>query len=516
MDRCSAWLHASPVNGDRAERDDEDRKNRSHGAYYNLPIRKALAVLSIVATACSPATRSASVASHPAAPASSAAPALQRDIDTILADAALARGYWGVLVASLGTNETLYALNARRLFVPASNMKIVTLAAAAQALGWDFTYSTTVRAAGSIADGVLDGDLVVVGSGDPSLVAADGMADRVFADWAAQVKRAGIRAVTGRIVADAAAFNGEPFGAGWMWDDLVDEYSAGIGALQLNEDAVRLSVTPGPAVGSSAAVALTPFPAALTLDNSATTSAAGSEPDVHLRRWPGVSRLQVSGTIPLGHAPIVAGVSVPDATQFFVDALRAALVRNGIDVRQQPTPTPRPPATTLVEYRSPPLSTLAMRLMKTSQNQYAETLFRTVGGRDGVLRALQPWGVAPADLIQRDGSGLSRYDLVTPQAFVTILTHIANDARLRDPFERSLPIAGDLGLTNRMKGTAAEGNARAKTGSMTAVRGLSGYVADADGEPLVFSILANNFEAEPATINQAMDAIVVRLAQFKR
>jgi len=154
--------------------------------------------------------------------------------------------------------------------------------------------------------------------------------------------------------------------------------------------------------------------------------------------------------------------------------------------------------------------------MKVSQNQYAETLYRTIGGRDAVMKVVQPWGVAAPDLIQRDGSGLSRYDLVTPEALVAILTHVARDETLRGPFEASLPVAGSLGLTNRMKGTAAEGNAKAKTGSMTGVRSLSGYVTSANGDPLVFSIIANNFDAEPATINQATDAIVVRLAQLTR
>jgi D-alanyl-D-alanine carboxypeptidase/D-alanyl-D-alanine-endopeptidase (penicillin-binding protein 4) len=423
-----------------------------------------------------------------------------------------------VLVKSLNRGDTLYELNAHKLLVPASNMKIATLAAAAETLGWDYTYTTTFRAAGTIANGVLAGDLIVVGSGDPSLVEADGMADRVFADWASRLKTAGIRTIDGRIVADDRALGDDRFGAGWMWDDLVEDYSAGVGALQLNESAVRVTVSPGPSAGASAAVSVAPFPGALTIDNAVTTVAGGdsSGTGVRARRMPGNARLELSGSIPVGHAPIVIGVSVDNPTQFFVDALRAALIHNGLDVRQSRIPNPESRTTTLFAYKSPPLSTLAVRLMKISQNQYAETLFRTLGGRDAVLRTLQPWGVQPADLIQRDGSGLSRYDLVTPDALVTILTHVANDPKLRAPFDASLPVAGDLGLTNRMKGTAAEGNARAKTGSMTGVRSLSGYVTAAGGERLVFAIIANNFDAAPAAVNAATDAIVVKLAEFKR
>jgi len=166
--------------------------------------------------------------------------------------------------------------------------------------------------------------------------------------------------------------------------------------------------------------------------------------------------------------------------------------------------------------------------MKVSQNQYAETLLKSVSAAPGVvptaaagwraaLTIFERWGVPAGSLIQRDGSGLTRYDFVTPEAIVDILTHVDRDARLRGPFEASLPIAGRDGtLANRMKGTAAEGNVRAKTGSMTAVRGTSGFVTSADGEPLVFCILANNYDAPASTITAAEDAIIVRLAQFRR
>jgi D-alanyl-D-alanine carboxypeptidase/D-alanyl-D-alanine-endopeptidase (penicillin-binding protein 4) len=244
--------------------------------------------------------------------------------------------------------------------------------------------------------------------------------------------------------------------------------------------------------------------------------------------------LELRGTIALGATPAALLVSVDNPTQFFVNALRAALIANGIDVRGSAVDIddvrdpPATRATPVVSYQSAPLSTLAIRLMKVSQNQYAETLLKTVGAAPGVVPAaaagwraaqaiFERWGVAPDALIQRDGSGLTRYDFVTPDALVTILTHVARDPRLKDPFEASLPVAGRDGtLANRMKGTPAEGNARAKTGSMTAVRGTSGYVTAADGEPLVFAILVNNYDAPGATIAAAEDAIIVRLAQFHR
>jgi serine-type D-Ala-D-Ala carboxypeptidase/endopeptidase (penicillin-binding protein 4) len=474
---------------------------------------------------------------HPAPPARPAPPtldALRRDIDALLAQPLLARGYWGVLVKSLKTDETLYALNAGKLMLPASNMKIVTLAAAAEKLGWDYTYETRVVTTGAVNDGVLNGDLVVVGSGDPSLVAADGMADRVFGDWTQRLKQRGIRTINGRVVGDDNGFEKETLGFGWMWDDLPDDYSAGVGALQFNESAVRVMVMPGPAAGDAAGISVTPGGSGLRIVSAVTTAAAGGSASISTRRLPGSMTLELRGSIPAGAAASALNVSIDNPTQFFVSALRTALIANGIDVRgpavdvDDVSDAPAiERATVIVSYRSPPLSTLAMRLMKISQNQYAETLLKTVGAAPGVVPTtaagrsaaqaiFERWGVKADALIQRDGSGLSRYDLVTPEALVTILTHIDRDPRLKEPFQTSLPIGGGEGLASRMKGTPAEGNVRAKTGSMTGVRGLSGYVTAADGEPLVFSILANNFEIPATSVNQTTDAIVIRLASFRR
>jgi len=499
------------------------------------------AVAALVATAaCHPSPTTVrlkpdtTVTGRPDATTARSVDALRRDIDAALAQPSLARGYWGVLVKSLKTDETLYALNAGKLMLPASNMKIVTLAAAAEKLGWDFTYETTVLAAGPISNGVLDGDLVVVGSGDPSLVAADGMADRVFGDWAQQLKQRGVRTVSGRVVGDDNGFEKETLGFGWMWDDLPDDYSAGVGALQYNESAVRVTIAPGPAAGDAAGISIVPGGSGLTIVSAVGTAAAGGSASMSTRRLPGSMKLELRGSIPVDAAPSALNVSVDNPTQFFVSALRTALIANGIDVRGPAVDVDEvgdapaaSRATALISYRSPPLSTLAMRLMKISQNQYAETLLKTVGAAPGVIPAaaagrgaaqaiFERWGVKADALIQRDGSGLSRYDLVTPEALVTILTHVDRDPRLKEPFERSLPIAGGEGLSSRMKGTPAEGNVRAKTGSMTGVRGLSGYVTAADGEPLVFSILANNFEIPAASVNQTTDAIVIRLASFRR
>jgi D-alanyl-D-alanine carboxypeptidase/D-alanyl-D-alanine-endopeptidase (penicillin-binding protein 4) len=155
--------------------------------------------------------------------------------------------------------------------------------------------------------------------------------------------------------------------------------------------------------------------------------------------------------------------------------------------------------------------------MKLSQNLYAETFLAAAGGPPAVREELSRWGIEEGSVVVADGSGLSRYNIATAEAFVAILTHVYRDERLRGPYETSLPIAGRDGtLANRMKRTAAEGNARAKTGAFANARGLAGYVRTADGEPLVFSIMANNFGTTAEVIERAADAIVVKLAEFSR
>jgi D-alanyl-D-alanine carboxypeptidase/D-alanyl-D-alanine-endopeptidase (penicillin-binding protein 4) len=476
------------------------------------------------------ACRSAAPSARPAAPARSAASSIRKDIDAILAQPALARGYWGVLVKSLKSGETVYALNAQKLMMPASNMKIVTLAASADRLGWDYTYTTRFFIVGRIEDGVLDGDVVVVGTGDPSFGTGDGSAGRAFDACAERLKALGVRTILGRVIGDDNAFDDEGLGFGWSWDDLPDDYAAGVSALQFNENSVRVTVTPGSAAGDVAAVTVDLPDNGLTIDNQLRTT-VDSIVSIEARRLPGSPRLELRGSIPIRSAPATRVVSVDNPTLFLAKALRNGLIERGIDVRagavdidDLPDAPLRDHAVELAAHRSPPLSTLAVRLMKASQNLYAETLLKTIGAAGGTptgpaarmlaQSALQGWGVPPEFLILRDGSGLSRYDYVTPETLVTILAHVAADDRLRGPFETALPVAGRDGtLATRMKGTPAEGNVRAKTGSMANVRALSGYATTTAGEPLAFSIIANNFDATPTIVTDAIDAIVVRLVQ---
>jgi D-alanyl-D-alanine carboxypeptidase/D-alanyl-D-alanine-endopeptidase (penicillin-binding protein 4) len=470
------------------------------------------------------------------APAPSLAVAqLQAELDKMFTAPAFDRMLWGIQVQSLTTGEILYQLNPTKLVMPASNMKIVTLAAAAERLGWDYTFETSLVASGPIEHGVLQGDLVVVGSGDPTINGRSGGPTAVFEDWAARLHEAGITAIDGRVVADDRTFEDETLGAGWSWDYLVYGYAAPVTAIQYNENVAEVVIGPGTAVGARAAISLRPEGSGLAVENHVTTAAPGGTPTIELRRMAGSDRIEASGAIPLGAVETTRTVAVDNPARFFAQALRSVIVKSGIRVRDVgvgirnlETVPDLSVSRTLVSRRSAPLSDIAKVLMKVSQNLYAETLLKTLGveagagtveaGEKVVQEVLDAWGIEPGSYVLVDGSGLSRYNYVTAEMLVRILRHLYADSRHRGPFIEALPTGGVEGgtLARRFRGTRAAGNVHAKTGSIANVRALSGFVETVDGEPLVFSVIANNFTQPQATIDAATDLAIERLANFTR
>jgi serine-type D-Ala-D-Ala carboxypeptidase/endopeptidase (penicillin-binding protein 4) len=483
--------------------------------FRNNSLRLAFGVCALVALVPEHGRAGQSVSNNPPLQ-------LQQSLDAAIAQPALEHATWGIVVRSLVNGETLYSLNPHRLLMPASNMKIVTLAAAAERLGWNFSYETRLVAVGTIDRGVLTGDLVVVGGGDPNLDDWDGNAPRLFASWAKTLKASGISIVNGRIVGDDNFIEDNWLGFGWQWDDLDQGFASGIAALIFNENTVKVTIAPGPEESAPARVTLGSESSGLTIRNSTRTSASSVPSSLETRRLAGSRVLEVRGTLPLGGGARTINAAVFNPTLYYVSALRAALIANGIEVRGEAvdiddtSPLPVDSGRLILSYYSPALPVLATTMMKLSQNLFAESLMYSTGA-DAARTIFEGWGIPKEELLIADGSGLSRYNLVTPEAMATILTHVARSDRLREGFLASLPIAGrDGSLENRMKGTPAEGNARAKTGSFTNARALSGYVRSADGELLAFTIIANNYNVPAALIDQTTDSIVVRLAQFKR
>jgi serine-type D-Ala-D-Ala carboxypeptidase/endopeptidase (penicillin-binding protein 4) len=462
---------------------------------------------------------------------------LQDDLARVFHAPLMDRGAWGIDIRSVDRGERLYELNAGKLMMPASNMKILTLAAAAEAFGWDHRFTTTLETSGTVSGGVLHGDLVARSNGDPSINTHDGRGELVLDEWARALQAAGISSIDGRVVGDDQAFDDEGIGAGWSWDYLQYDYAAPIGALEFNESVAPLSVSPGSASGDAAIVQLTPGHG-FSILNHAVTGPAGSENTIDFRRHLERPVLEVTGSTPAGSASFNRDVAVVNPTVYFAQCLKDGLGARGIavsgeavdldDIALETLGREMAERRVLVSTRSPTLLEIGTVLMKVSQNLYAETLLKALGAARGGLgtaeggklaarRTLEAWGVPPDAYVMADGSGLSRYDYVTAGALATILEHLYKDPRHRDAFMSTLAIAGQDGtMATRLKGTRAAGNAAAKTGSISNVRSLSGYVKTRDGEMIAFSILANGFVIPSATVNRIADLGVEILSNFTR
>lgn len=494
----------------------------------------ALVVVTISA-GCAPKTKPAAGPPPPVTP-KRGVKALQSDLSSYYRAPAFQNAVWGVLVRSLKTGETLYSLNPGTLLMPASNMKVVTMAAAAERLGWDYTFATTVIATGPVEGGVVKGDLVVVGSGDPSLGGRPTEGPSVVERWADQIRAKGITRIEGRIIGHDNVFDDGGLGQGWAWDNLAYGYSTPTSGLAFNENVVRLSFAPGPMPGAPVTVTAKPEGSGFLVEAAVATAPQGGDTDISVTRQPGSRQLGVTGLVPVGRTDVTQDVSVENPTEFMAGAFRQALISRGIDVAGAAIDAdalPAPPEVrsgeTLVSYTSPALSEIGKVLLKVSQNLYADTLLKVIGrladggpattreGRRVLRDVLEGWGIAPDQYIQADGSGLSRYNYLTANVLVAVLTRMHANERLRAAFTDGLPIAGvDGTISGRMKDTKAQGNARAKTGSIANARALSGYVTSADGEPLVFSMIVNNFNAPATQANAIIDRAVVRLADFRR
>ena len=471
---------------------------------------------------------------------------LQRTLTRLFSDVSTPAAIWGVQVRSPDRDETLYSLNHRTLFIPASTTKLVTLAAAASGLGWDFRFETQLLADGSVNDGVLDGDLVVKGTGDPTIggrgMSSDYNPVNLFTDWAKTIKAAGIHRISGRVVGDdraiddGATWPGSRLGDGWSWNDLAFGFAAPSGALTFHENVADLVIEPGTAAQRPAMARIEQSESGLDLVSYVVTGSSDSDVVLRLLRLPGQSTLELRGSIPLGSDPLRRQVSVDDPTLFFLRTLRQTLIREGIevdgdaididDVDLGTATEPREPGYVLSRHLSPPLSELAIDMMKRSQNLFAETIFRTLGSQTGtgtveasrntIGTLLSAWAIGSDQFIIADGSGLSRYNHLTPAALVTVLEQMRSGHQSA-AFEAALPVAGRDGtLAGRMGGTAAEGNARAKTGTMSNVSALAGLVDTEDGETLVFAIMANNYRVSSNDINRIIDQAVEQLANFTR
>ncbi len=448
---------------------------------------------------------------------------LTRRLDRLVTDPALSRAHVGLYVQVAETGEVLFDRSGEKRFTAASTAKLLTGAVALRRLGPGFRWRTRVVARGPIESGVLRGSLHVIGDGDPTLAMDD------LGRWARALREAGIRRIQGDVVADDRAFPPPIWGRGWMWDELHLGWAAGVTGLQLADASITAWLRPGSAVGEPATI--TPPSSALPVDVDVETGPPGSELllDYLPGATPGGGR--ITGWIPLGRDRARLSFAPRHPTEHLLSHFSRVLDEAGVEVGgrlvRREGEGPPTDGSWSATFRSDSLGAVLPVILRTSDNQGAEALLRTLGrvaGDGGSAReglevlegTLSGWGVEPGAVRLADGSGLSRYDEVAPAALVRVLRTMWQSPH-HGLFRHSLPAPGEWGtLRYRLDGTPASDVLRAKTGSLSSVRGLAGYVEDGDGETLIFALLIQGYDAPGGTATALRDLLVEQLSLFHR
>jgi len=426
------------------------------------------------------------------------------------------RARWGILIEPLSptTNRPLYNREGDRYFIPASNAKLLTTAAALRQLGSEFRIRTSIYQTSASS-------LRVVGRGDPSLT------DVRLRDLAQQLKRQGVRNVQ-RLVVDDGYFQGDTLNLTWDWEDVQSDYGAAVNSLILNQNAVELTLSPQQ-VGQPLRVSWADEIAAKQwrLDNNSLTAKAATPDSLAITAVLGQPLLQIKGQLGVDAEPEIIGLPVLNPGEYFLQHFRNVLVAEGISVERATLESNRgvAGAQELAKMESPPLATLLVETNQESNNLYAEVLLRSLGtgasrdstelGLKKLKETLTALGVDPQSYSLADGSGLSRQNLVSPEAIAQTLKRMAQTPQATI-YRASLPTAGANGtLGRRFLNTAAQGNLQAKTGTLTGVSALSGYLDVPGYQPLVFSIMVNQSDQSPTTQRQAIDEIVLLLTRLR-
>jgi serine-type D-Ala-D-Ala carboxypeptidase/endopeptidase (penicillin-binding protein 4) len=492
----------------------------------------------------------------------------------------LARGFWGIEVVSLSsdktTSKTLYSQNADKLFTPASNTKLFTTAAALALIGPDYKFRTTVETTGMLDRyGRLNGDLVLVGHGDPNLSGRELPYDlrtqrnddpiQALEALADALVQKGVKFIDGDIVADDSYFAFERYGEGWSQDDLVWADGAPVSALTINDNVVFVNILPADRPGEKAFVSVKPFADYYRLDNRIITTPAGTGRKFFVNREPGSTVLTLWGNMPLDDAGANEALAIEDPAEFAAGLFRQLLEKRGIviyghdrtrhtelatlstfsvttlaparggrvndkdkdndrdnDGQARSLKTDQP--ITLASYESKPLLQDVRVINKVSQNLHAEILLRLLGRERGnagtieggleVLRGfLTQAGISNDQYVFYDGSGLSRQNLVTPHAIVELLRYCSTQP-WGAAYKSTFPVAGvDGSLTERLTSPRLRSHVMAKTGSLGGVKTLSGYATTDSGQTVVFSILSNNFNLPAKRVTDAIDELVQAIVE---
>lgn len=465
---------------------------------------------------------------------------LARDLKAIISDPAVRSAKIGIVVGSMTTERSIFEHNPDRLLVPASNMKLVTSAAALIVLKPDYRYETRLVTNGSVRSGILRGDLIVEGSGDPTISGYFNENDPVyvFKDWTKRLAAMGISEIHGDLVIDNSAFPESPYGEGWNMDDANRCFCAPRDAFTFNNNCIQLEIIPSAQKQQGFQFVMEPVSDYIRLVNRLSSRKAAGRDTVRFN-YTDPRTLQVLGSKRPGSAATIHYVPMRFPALFGGFVFKETLASGGIKItgnilcaRNCPNTvdiTQRKGSGRLSElavYRSVRLSEIIKVVNKLSNNLYTEMLLFAIGRTPGstyttknaaaiAFQALDKAGIDMSGAVMADGSGLSRYNLVSPRQLARLLKVMAGSPYSSHLYE-SLPIMSvDGTLSRRLKGSRASGLIRAKTGTIAGVRSLSGYMTTYNDEKLVFSIISNG-HTSTAAIDKVVDKIIMRLLDHER
>lgn len=460
-------------------------------------------------------------------------------ISEIDAESDMKPATWSVCVREVTSGKVLIDHHASKSVVTASTMKVLTTATALALLGPQYRYETRVEYTGLITrEGVLEGDIYIRGSGDPTL-GSDRFGDEykwdvLMQNWAERIRAAGIKRISGRIIADATIYDTQLTPGRWSWEDMGNYYGAGPGGLNINENLYKLYFTPGTSIGAITKVLKTePKIPGLEFVNEITTGSYRSGDNGYIYGSPYTYKRYLRGTIPGGRRTFSIKGSIPDPALFTAQSLEKSLMTIGVKCAQEASSlrilgpeTERHSTKDIFIYSSIPLSDIVTATNEESINLYAEALLKhiavakgkegsTENGLDALIDFWESSGVNTKGMRLRDGSGLSNNNMLTTNALSDILTKSYRTGYGKALFE-SLPVMGKSGTLSGMgRGTAAEGRVHAKTGTISAVRAFAGYVKTQGGSTLAFAAIANNFEGSSGRMRNRLIRIMDRLARLQ-
>jgi D-alanyl-D-alanine carboxypeptidase/D-alanyl-D-alanine-endopeptidase (penicillin-binding protein 4) len=501
--------------------------------------------------------------------------AFRAKVEKILGAPDVNRGYWGMLVEDADSGEVLYSLNADRYFLPASNAKLFTAALTLATLGADYCFHTTIESrARADADGVLVGDLVLVGRGDPNLsnrifpfakkTERDGPPEKILAELADVVVTRGVKKITGDVIGDDSYFAGGAYPSGWAIDDMLWSYGAPVSALEINDGVFFLELHAAELAGAPATYTIAPSTNIYQIRNDVVTGAKGSPQKISVEREPGSTLVVVSGSMPVGTQPHSIAIAIDRPAEFAAALLKSLLEARGVVVEGHARARHTgengawykadgsavamdivshacsadsglfgisgsdrnavAPPNLFAAHVSPSIPDALRVMAKISQNLHAEIFLRAAArlktgnpSEDAALQFEQDFrvsiGLKENDVVMTDGSGLSRKDMVSPQSEVSLLRWVAEQPWAAI-YRSVLPVAGEDGtLIDRMKNTPAAGNVWAKTGSLSHVDSLAGYATSMRGAHLVFSFIGNNHDLKSKAATDVLDALAVAMVE---